>query len=190
MAYIIELGPGYSLSLLNQGPQTSVTLTSVSPGQQQQSSFSFATGIWLQAPAAFRNSAGVWIVVTASSGTCTLKVQQNQVTASQGEPDLHDAQRLQLRPLDPVETPAPGSSTQPLPPLQPLSMQLGDMTMSMSPMQMRMGDRSMDLQSPLPLPKAQPTQAQRFCTQCGAALRPGDRFCGSCGYKLQDETTT
>lgn len=29
---------------------------------------------------------------------------------------------------------------------------------------------------------------QRFCSQCGVAVRPADRFCANCGANLQRET--
>jgi len=28
-------------------------------------------------------------------------------------------------------------------------------------------------------------RAERFCTQCGAAIAPNARFCGQCGHKLE-----
>ena len=30
---------------------------------------------------------------------------------------------------------------------------------------------------------------QKFCTNCGAALRAGDRFCPKCGKKVRKEET-
>lgn len=184
MAYQIELGPGSSFSLHNHRLQTIATLASSSPGQQQQSSCSFATGNWQQTPAAFRNEQGVWIVVYGKAGTLTLQIQHNHITACQGNPDLRQAQRLHLQPLSDAESPETDPVTQPLPPLLPLTMQLGDMAMSMSPMQMRMGNLTMDINQPLQPLNAQSTEGQRFCTQCGELLQAGDRFCGSCGHKL------
>ncbi|MEE8353645.1 MAG: zinc-ribbon domain-containing protein [Dehalococcoidales bacterium] len=31
-------------------------------------------------------------------------------------------------------------------------------------------------------------EKQRFCSQCGVAVRPADRFCANCGASLQRET--
>lgn len=33
-------------------------------------------------------------------------------------------------------------------------------------------------------PKEKPTES-RFCTQCGAQVRPADRFCGRCGQRME-----
>ncbi|WP_225885267.1 zinc-ribbon domain-containing protein [Leptolyngbya sp. KIOST-1] len=76
----------------------------------------------------------------------------------------------------------------PMPPLTMGNMTLGDMQMSSNPMTMRMGDMTLSMgEAKAPGSMAAPAstpEGQKFCTQCGTAVNPSDRFCGSCGHRL------
>jgi hypothetical protein len=64
--------------------------------------------------------------------------------------------------------------------MQPMTpMKMGNMQMSANPMTMQMGDMRLSMGN------ATPPDTRKFCTQCGAAINAGDRFCGSCGHQLQ-----
>ena len=44
------------------------------------------------------------------------------------------------------------------------------------------------MRAPIPTPVVAADEAEdRHCTECGAEVEPGEKFCGSCGHKLRDD---
>lgn len=181
MPYQYDIGPSQKIYLDNPGNNTLITLASGGPGQQQQSGVQVATGPWTEMPQVARVGSGVLVRCTTGQGTFIWQVQGMQVGAA-------DATAWPANQGEPV--PATASSAPAMPPMQPMApmqpmqpMQMGDMQMSATPMTMRMGNMTLGMgDGKSPSAAAGP---QNFCTQCGAAISSGDRFCGSCGHRLQ-----
>lgn len=187
MPYFYELAAGQRLSLDNQGTQTVLTLTSSSPGQQQQSSSSFQTGSLTAPPEVFQTAQGVVIKLPTAAGDRLIQIQGSHISLLDHSHDVSSAQ-----PIHSKQTTAQ-SSTPPMQPMQPMSLDMGNMQMNMNPMQMRMGDMELKMGSPAASASEPPlsetssknAQAKRFCSQCGTAVEGGDRFCSSCGHQLR-----
>ncbi len=181
MPYQYNIGTSQKIYLDNPGNNTLITLASGEPGQQQQSSTQVATGSWTEMPQVTRVSSGVLIRCTTGQGTFIWQVQGMQIGAA----DATAWSPNQGEPIQATASSAP--AMQPMPPMAPMPpmppMQMGDMQMSANPMTMRMGNMTLgmgDGQSP-----SAAAGPQKFCTQCGAAVSSGDRFCGGCGHQLQ-----
>lgn len=192
MAYVCSLGNNQQAYVDNVGTETMLTLSTSTPGQQQQSSNRLSTGAWTAPPQAFSIGSGVVIQLTTTQGPLYLRLQgsQIQLTPSYTMPDQATPLPLNSAPTMPGSTTMP--PMQPMQPMEPMQpMQMGDMQMSMNPMEMRMGDMVMGMGQPAkPAPNqatgsSQQSGTQKFCTQCGAAVQIGDRFCGSCGHSLR-----
>ena len=206
MAYVCELGAGQRVYLENQGVQTVVTLISSSPGQQQQASNSFTTGVWSSPPQVFQTPYGMVLKITSEQGEKTLQIQGSGVSVISSMPLGKDSEQLPVHevatlpvspmpgveslkpmpPMNPMEpmTPMKMSPMEPMKPLEPMNLNMGNMQMSMNPMEMRMGNMGMRMGSPAP---QNTPQTQRFCTQCGASVKPEDRFCSSCGHPIHHQ---
>ncbi|WRH67626.1 MAG: hypothetical protein RSE13_04510 [Planktothrix sp. GU0601_MAG3] len=112
MAYVCELGTGQSVYLENQGAQTVVTLISSGPGQQQQASSSFTTGVWTSPPQVFRTPHGLVLKVISELGERSLQIQGTSVSVLGEMPSVMDSQQLTVQevtstpvsPLKPMET--------------------------------------------------------------------------------------
>lgn len=169
MAYVCEIGGGQKVYLDCQGLQTVVTTVSSSQGQQQQSSSSFSTGSWTSPPEIFRNFDGFVVKITANQGEYFIHIQGGSTSVMSEAPSLNGASRMQVQQVDGIP------SIQPMKPMQPMKMR--DMQMSMNPMEMRMGN--MEIRS------GSTSSTQHFCNQCGTTVEPSDRFCSSCGHRLQ-----
>ena len=186
MAYVCELGTGQRLYLENLRSQTIVTLSSSHPGQQQQSSSRFETGSWTAPPEVMQGATGIVIKLATAQGDRWVQIQGTQM-AVVAAPTVNQAQQIQVEPTeDSTSTP----TLNPIAPMAPLSpMTMGNMQMSMNPMEMRMGDLSMQLASIPASAGADPAQpnaeTRQFCTECGQPVKPDDRFCASCGHRLQ-----
>ena len=181
MAYMCELGMGQRVYLENRSEQTVVVMASGGSGQQQQASSSFQTGLWAAPPELFQTPGGVVIRLQVGGGDRYLQVQGGSMSLMGGTPFLGGAQQLQLLQVD--QTPC--STVQPMQPMQP--MQMGNMQMGMKPMGMQMGDMQMRMGSGPAADAAEASPAadgRRFCSQCGVAVKPDDRFCASCGHRL------
>ncbi len=187
MPYQYDIGPSQKIYLDNPGNNTLITLASGGPGQQQQSGTQVATGPWTEVPQVTRVGSGVLVRCTTGQGAFIWQVQGMQIGAADATAWPADqAESMQV-------TASSASVMQPMQPMQP--MQMGDMQMSANPMTMRMGNMTLgmgDGNSPgAAAGNASGTAAgnasgpQNFCPQCGAAVSPGDRFCGSCGHQLQ-----
>jgi zinc-ribbon domain len=189
MAYLCELGSGHNIYLDHQGGQTIITSTIGAPGQQQQSSSSVGTGGWTAPPEMFRTPQGAILKITTAQGEHFIQVQGSSMSSMTSAPSLSGAQQMQMNQV----AGAPGGSSMPgMEPMQPISpmgsmqpmqpMKMGNMEMGGSPMEMRMGNMHLSMGSP----KVEPSQpkVRRFCSQCGVATQPDDRFCSSCGHKL------
>lgn len=188
MAYATELYPGQSCYVHNAGDQTIVTLASTASGQQQQASTSLATGPWTAPPSFYRTHQGGIIQLATAQGDRYIHIQGTSLQLLTAPPAIADAQAVPFQWIDdPVATPMkPMSSMPPMTPMQPmkpLSMQMGNMQMSMQPMEMRMGDMTLRAETSSSQ-ASQPPSARRFCSQCGAPVQPSDRFCAACGHAL------
>jgi hypothetical protein len=176
MAYVSELGTGQRIYAENRGTQTAITLSSSQAGQQQQASYGFETGAWSGPPELFQTATGFVLKLATDRGNYFIQIQGSNVSMAAGLP----AANLQPLSMQQATSPLP-SSLPPMPPMQPMQpMTLGNMQMSMNPMEMRMGNMEMRME-----PSA-PTSSQgtrRFCSQCGAAIKPEDKFCSSCGHR-------
>ncbi|HEY9815896.1 MAG TPA: zinc ribbon domain-containing protein [Candidatus Obscuribacterales bacterium] len=187
MAYATELYPGQQCYVHNAGDQTVVTLASMASGQQQQASTSLMTGSWTAPPRFYRTQQGGIIQLATTQGDRYLCIQGTSLQLLAAPPAIADAQALPLQWVDdPVAAPMkPMASIPPMTPMQPmrpLSMQMGNMQMSMQPMEMRMGD--MTLRAEASASSSPTPSARRFCSQCGAPVQASDRFCAACGHAL------
>lgn len=199
MPYSCELGPGQRIYLDNRGAQTQIVLSGGGPGQQQQSSSSFETGPWTAPPELFRTSDGLVVKFSTDRGDRFVQIQGNQVGAIAGLPSVQSAQALSLQavsetpasrgPLPPPSSLPPLEPMQPMQPLQPMQpmqpMRMGDMEMDANRMSMQMGNMQMNMGGGQASSQDRPARSRRFCSQCGAPVESGDRFCASCGHKLQ-----
>ncbi|MDX2215079.1 MAG: zinc ribbon domain-containing protein [Oculatellaceae cyanobacterium bins.114] len=196
MAYICNLGSGQlplegngfaSLYIDQQGTQTRLTLNSSRLGQQQSQSLSVATGNWTVPPTLFQTSMGLILRIESGQGQTFITIQAGQLQVLTTPPSLANAKVLPLQQSEAT----PISSMSPMQPMQPMQpMRMGDMEMQMSPMQMRMGNMELKMGDGKP---AQSATGNRFCPQCGGAIKEGDyptggtashRFCSNCGQAL------
>jgi hypothetical protein len=183
MAYVCELGAGRHVYLDNPGTQTVVTSVSGGPGQQQQSSSSFLTGVWTAPPALFNTPQGTIIKLVTDQGQYQIQLQGNSIGLMGNQVGLGQAQQMQVQQTAAMPAPAmepmrPMESMKPMPP-----MRMGNMSMNTNPMEMRMGDMEMRMPGAAASPEPA-TGARRFCSQCGSAIAPDDRFCAHCGHRL------
>lgn len=184
MAYECELDNGQRIHLGNPGTQTTVTVSSSSPGQQQQSSCGFQTGSWTAAPEVTRTATGAVIKITTAEGERFIQVQGYSVNmmggfhSGSGFQQMQTASSVSSASMPPAK---PMESMKPMKPMKPMEpMKMGDMQMGMNPMELRMGDMEMRMGSNAP----QSAATRRFCSQCGTAVKEDDRFCSSCGHQL------
>jgi zinc-ribbon domain len=167
MIYNWELGTGQQISVDNQGAQTVVTILSTSAGQQQRTSSSFNTGIWIVPPEMSIDPTGATLKITTPTGAALIQVRGNSIqlqTTNSGE------QRSNTSTTSTFTT-----GMAPMTPMPP--MQMGNMQMNMQPMVMKMGDMELNMGAT--------ASQQKFCTQCGTPVKPSDKFCASCGHKLE-----
>jgi len=198
MGYLCELGAGQSVYREHLQQQTLVTIVSSSPGQQQQSSSGMQTGDWTAPPEVFRSSSGFVVKLCTAQGDRFVHIQGSRLSTLNEIPALAEAQPLHMQQVAhlPVASMPP---MQPLPPLQPMApmqpMTMGNMQMDRETMSMQMGDLHMSL-NPIERAKPHPSQThtldvaeaadgqRHFCSQCGVAIKSSDRFCASCGHRL------
>ncbi|BBD53679.1 hypothetical protein NIES204_09540 [Planktothrix agardhii NIES-204] len=173
MAYVCELGTGQSVYLENQGAQTVVTLISSSPGQQQQASSSFTTGVWSSPPQVFQTPYGLVLKVISEQGERSLQIQGTSVSILGEMPSVTDSQQLTVQEVTRVSvSPLKPMEPMKMEPMKPMNLKMGDMQMNMNPMSMRMGSGSSE------------ENPKSFCSQCGTSVKPEDRFCSNCGHQL------
>jgi len=160
MIYHWELGTGHQISVDNEGAQTVVTILHTSAGQQQRTSNSFTTGIWLVPPEMSMTPTGGILKVTTPSGESLIQIQGNSI-------NLHSQGASQSTTSTSSSSTATG--------IKP--MQMGNMQMNMQPMSMKMGSMELNMDAT--------ASQKRFCTECGTLVKPTDKFCASCGHKLE-----
>jgi len=183
MAYVCELSTGRSLFLDNTDGQTTVSIASTAPGQQQQATSRFQTGNWIATPEVYLTRDGAVVKLQAEFGSHYIRVQGGSIGVSEAF-SLEALEQMQMQQVSgfPVSAPEmkPMEPMKPIEPLPPLKM--GGMQMNMNPMEMRMGD--MELRMGTATSTQAKSSAQRFCSQCGSSVKPEDRFCTSCGHRL------
>jgi zinc-ribbon domain len=160
MIYHWKLETGHQISVDNEGAQTVVTISHTSTGQQQRTSNSFTTGIWIAPPEMTMTPTGGMLKIFTPSGASILQIQGNSIHLQSQSGTSQAA----------TSTSSSSFSARSEP------MQMGNMQMNMSPMSMKMGDMELNMGAT--------ASQKRFCTECGAAVKPTDKFCASCGQKL------
>lgn len=158
-----ELATGQQISVENQGAQTIVTISNNSAGQQQRSTNSFNTGIWLVPPEMSIDPTGATLKITTPTGASIIQVRGNSIQMQSTNSGEYQS-----------NTSSSSTFTTGMQPMQP--MQMGNMQMNMQPMVMKMGDMELNMGA---------ASKQKFCTQCGTPVKPVDKFCASCGHKLE-----
>ena len=164
MIYNWELATGHQISVDNQGAQTIVSISNASAGQQQRSINSFNTGIWLVPPEMSIDPTGATLKITTATGTSLIQVRGNSIQMQSTNDGEHQS-----------STSTSSTFTTGMQPMQP--MQMGNMQMNMQPMVMKMGDMELKMGAS--------ASKQQFCTQCGTPVKLTDKFCASCGHKLE-----
>ncbi|MEO0807232.1 MAG: hypothetical protein AAFY33_13095 [Cyanobacteria bacterium J06643_4] len=155
--YTGAISPYQSLYLSNQGTITTVAVVSQQSGHPQNS-IQFETGEWTDPPLMYPLSTNLVIVIVMTGSTHSFF--QIQGTQIQMQRQLKNADAIaQLKIASPRT-------------LQPT-------------------DRIPSPPPPPPRPTAKPENStrkplavKRFCTQCGNAIHPSDRFCAYCGQNL------
>ena len=161
MIYHWELATGHQISVDNQGAQTVVTVLQTSARQQQHNSNSFTTGIWIVPPEMTITPTGAILKIVTTSGESIVQIQGNSIQLQSSHSGASQATSTSF-----------SSGAEPFAP-----MQMGNMQMKMQPMVMRMGDMELNMNKT--------ASKQQFCTQCGTSVKPTDKFCASCGHKLE-----
>jgi zinc-ribbon domain len=211
MSYICELGTGRKLFLDNDNGQTTITISSTNAGQQQQASSSFHTGAWKTIPEVYLTPDGAMIKLSTTYGEHYIRVQGNNIGVSEalslehlhemqiqqvsGQPGMGMAPMQPMQPMQPLKPMAAASaasaaqtesksaaSADPVADPNSPSPPSSDLSMTTNSMQMRMGNMEMKLGNLPPIGTMPVTR--RFCSQCGAGVKPSDRFCSSCGHEL------
>ncbi|MBW4582797.1 MAG: zinc ribbon domain-containing protein [Tildeniella nuda ZEHNDER 1965/U140] len=206
MRYLFELSAEQYVYLENLGDQARVTTSSSSSGQQQQSSSSLQTGTWTVPPEAFRAAIGVVVRLHTAQGERFLHIQGGRLSLLSDASPLAEAQSIPVQAVAHV----PETSLPSMPPMQPMapmtmdnmqmgqnamSMQMGNMRLSMTPIARSQDNRSQDNRSqdnrsqdnsPASQSGASgaPAVQRKFCSQCGVGFQPSDRFCANCGHRL------
>lgn len=173
MAYKANLSGNQKLIVVNQGTQTSITLTSSSPGQQQSSSNSFTTGNWTSAPQLYQTGSGFILEINGDRKKQSILIQANSISTV-AAPALDNAVKIDLE--NTSDTPVSQKNVE-FEPMQPMKM--GNMSMDINTMSMKMGNMSMDM-------GGKKTSTKRFCSQCGEKVKNSDRYCRSCGHSLDN----
>ena len=193
MRYLCELGAGQRLYVEILHNQTLVTVVSSSPGQQQQSSSGFQTGEWTAPPEVLRGEIGVVLRLQTAQGEQFVLLQGTSLSSLSNAPSLAEAEPLQVHTTDQKTEPSmpPMTPIPPMPSMQPMtmgnmqmdqgrmSMQMGNMRMAMSPIAHATNSTQADV-----APANAPVGQRNFCSQCGTAIKLGDRFCAHCGHRL------
>ncbi|HEY9627634.1 MAG TPA: zinc ribbon domain-containing protein [Coleofasciculaceae cyanobacterium] len=178
MVYACDLDNGQRLFLDNAGNQTLITLASSSAGQQQQASQSIQTGSWIAPPEVFRMAGSIIVKLRTAQCKHFIQVQGSSVNVLSSAPSLSHAQQIQMQQVN-----SPTSEPMRIKPMEPMKpMDMGNMQMNLKPMEMKMGNMSMQMGVPTAPPA--PPSTRQFCSQCGVAIQPDDRFCSSCGHQL------
>jgi zinc-ribbon domain len=167
MPYNWKLASGHEIYVDNEGAQTIVTIQNNSAGQQQRSSNSFTTGIWIVPPEMTLTPTGAILKIVTPSGESVLQIHGNSV-------QMHSSHSANHSGGSQSTSSTSSSSTSGFSPMPP--MQMGNMQMNMPPMVMKIGDMELNMGAGASQP--------RFCSQCGTAVRATDKFCASCGNKL------
>ncbi|MEL6468832.1 MAG: zinc ribbon domain-containing protein [Cyanobacteria bacterium J06623_4] len=157
-----SLNPHQSLYLSNHGKLTAVTVVSSGLGEQHNRLL-FSTGPWTATPLLYPISDTlVVVIVITGDAHVFFQISGTQVQMSH---QLHDEALIaQLKTMTPIAM-TPTQSV-PQPP---------------APSEQTVEPESQTGQTP-PQPAA--TNSRQFCTQCGAAVRPEDKFCAYCGHQL------
>jgi hypothetical protein len=172
MTYTTEPAPGQQLTIESRHGQTAVAFKSSTPGQQQSRRVEFSTGEWLRPPALFQTPEGLVLRIEAARGPFFVALRPDGMHLLNAAPSLDGAAERPLREETSGAAPPEGMPPmEPLKPLPPIEMRMGNMVM-------RAGDMTMSMGEPAPA-------AARFCTQCGRAAADGDRFCAGCGHALR-----
>lgn len=137
MPYLCELNPGQVLYLSHQGPQTRVTLATLRPGHQQQSSSCFSAGGWTAPPEVFCTPMSVVVRLHTDGGDRHLQIQGGSISWVHQSSPLRDDQRIQVEFIDHEPDFVRSSMTSSMP-MEPMSM--NDMSMG----NMRMNDTHMN----------------------------------------------
>ncbi len=126
MSYECELDNGQHLEIDHEGDQTFVRFSSRGSGQQQSQGHGFTTGQWSGKPVVRRLGKDYFIQLQTGEGSRFLRVEGNQTTRLDGEPDWTGAEEIELKQssrtgrMKPMEPMKPMRPMEPMKPMRPM----------------------------------------------------------------------
>jgi hypothetical protein len=131
MSYAYKMENGQQLLVDNEGDQTRVSLGQGEGGSQQQSQGNtFDTGSWSKPPTLLRAGQDLMLRVEAKNGTRFIRVRGDDIQLLNDEPDLRQAEQLDLsesdqpagmKPMEPMQPMKPMEPMKPMKPMKPMS---------------------------------------------------------------------
>ena len=119
MSYAYKMENGQQLLVDNEGDQTRVALARGEGSSQSQSQgATFDTGSWSKPPALLRAGQDLILRVEAKGGMRFIRVRDNDIQLLNNEPDLGQAEELDLSQSD---QPAGMKPMEPMKPMKPMS---------------------------------------------------------------------
>ncbi|MBV8901071.1 MAG: hypothetical protein JOY92_13270 [Verrucomicrobia bacterium] len=119
MSYAYKMENGRQLLVDNEGDQTRVSLGQGQGGSQQQSQGNtFDTGSWSKAPTLLRAGQDLILKVETKNGPRYIRVRGDDTQLLNHEPDLGQAEQLDLSESD---QPAGMKPMEPMKPMKPMS---------------------------------------------------------------------
>lgn len=122
MSYAYRMENGQQLLADDEGDQTRVSLGRGEGGSQQQSQGNtFDTGSWSKPPTLFKTGQDLILRVEAKGGTRFIRVHGDELQLLNDEPDLDQAQQLDLSESDQPAGMKPMKPMKPMEPMKPMS---------------------------------------------------------------------
>jgi hypothetical protein len=120
MTYNFQQNDGPSVTVENDGDQTTVQLQSGGSGQGQSQSTGFSTGEWQGRPRLFRQGSDLLLTFQTNQGAQGVRISGNQIQHVSGEQKTSGAEELKLQEGGSISRMKPMEPMKPMKPMAPM----------------------------------------------------------------------